>query len=171
MALINAVVTDRAREIWPKMFGSILSFSPVSYFRIGEGGWHDPGTGRVRRDPPDRTLLSLDLIADPARAIIDRRYFGFESFGYFQKSLTPSDLVFEGTSTLRIRCFLDFGEYNTKNAAGATLIYNVGGLGVSPEMWELAVFDAANNMLAYGTFPKQTKDVTKQIANEVRIVF
>lgn len=171
MALINAVVTDKAREMWPKMFGGIVPFAAAAYFRVGEGGWIDPGSGRTRRDPPDRTLTDLDLILDPARSVSSRRYFGFESFGYYQKALTPSDLVFEGTSTLRVRCFLDFGEYNTKNAAGATLVYNVGGLGVPPEIWELGVYDASNNMIAYGTFPKQTKDGTKQIENVVRVVF
>lgn len=170
MSVVNAVVSDKAREEWPKMFGGLVAFQPVTYFRIGEGGWEDLGLGRQRRNP-DKTYLNLDLALDPARAIIDRRYDGLESFGYFQKTLTAGDFVFEGPTTLRVRCFLDFGEYNTKGAAGTTLIYNVGGLGVVPEIWELGLFDAANNMVAYGTFPKEVKDVTKQIENVVRIVF
>jgi hypothetical protein len=152
------------------MFGGLTIFRQISYFRVGEGGWEDPGAGRQRRIP-DKTFTNLDLALDPGRAIPSRRYSGFESFGYFQKALTPSDFVYEGPTTLKVRCFLDFGEYNTKNAAGSTLIYNVGGLGVSPEIWELGLFDTANNMVAYGTFPKEVKDVTKQIENLVRIVF
>ena len=170
MSVVNAVVCDKARETWPQMFGGLTLFRPISYFRVGEGGWIDPGAGRERRIP-DRTFTNLDLALDPGRAIIDRRYDGLESFGYFQKALVPGDFVFEGPTTLKVRCFLDFGEYNTKNAAGTTLIYNVGGLGVSPEIWELGLFDTNNNMVAYGTFPKQIKDGTKQIENGVRIVF
>ena len=170
MALVNAVVTVKAREIWPKMFGSLEVFRPIAYFRIGEGGWEDLGAGRQRRNP-DSTFLNLDLALDPGRPLISQRYSGFESFGYFQKTLVPGDFVFEGPTTLRVRCFLDFGEYNTKNASGATVVYNAGSLTANPEMWELGLFDSANNMVAYGTFPKEVKDGTKQIENAVRIVF
>lgn len=171
MALVNAVITDKAREVFPKMLGNLLPFQPVAYFRYGEGGWVDPGGGRVRRDPPDRTFTDLDIILDVGRPNISKRYNVAENFGYFQKTLLPSDLVFEGPSTLRVRTFLDFGEYNTKNAVGATLIYNVGGPYLVPEIWEIGVYDANNNLLAYGTVPKETKDGTKQIENVVRLVF
>ena len=170
MSLVNAVVTDKAREEWPKQFGGLVPFQAISYFRVSEGGWENPGAGRQRRIP-DKSFLNMDLVLDPARPIISRRYFGFESFGYFQKALTPGDFVYEGPTTLKVRCLLDFNDYNTKNAVGTTLIYNVGGLGVSPEVWELGLFDANNSMVAYGTFPKEIKNVSKQIENSVRIVF
>lgn len=171
MALVNAVITTKAREVAPKMYGGIIPFSPVAYFRIGEGGWIDPGSGRTRRNPPDPALLDLDIIADAGRAGPDKRYNVGENAGYYQKTLTPADFVFEGPSTLRIRCFLDFGEYNVENAAGATLIYDVGGPYNPPEMWELGVYDAANNLIGYGTFPMQVKDGTKQIENIMRLVW
>lgn len=171
MALINSVVTDRAREVWPKMFGGLLTFRPISYFRVAEGGWNDPGSGRVRRDPPDRTFTDMDIVLDAGRAGPSKRYNVAENFGYFQKTLVASDFVFEGPTTLRVRCFLDFGEYNTKNAAGATLIYDVGGPYLSPEIWELGLYDSNNNLVAYGTIPKETKDGTKQIVNDCRIVW
>lgn len=170
MAVINGIVTTSAREAWPKMFGGLLPFSQIAYFRIGEGGWQDLGGGRERRTP-STAYTNLDLVLDPARALMDQRYSGAESFGYYQKALVGSDFVFESPTILKIRCFLDYGEYNTKGAAGASLVYNVGGLGVAPELWELGVFDSANNMVAYGTFPKQTKDGTKQLENVVRIAF
>jgi hypothetical protein len=164
-------MTNKAREVWPKMFGGLLPFQLVSYFRVGEGGWFDPGSGRIPRVPPDRTFTDLDIVLDAGRAGPSKRYDVAENFGYFQKTILPSDFVFEGPTTLRVRCFLDFGEYNTKNAAGATLIYNVGGPYVAPEIWELGLYDAGGNLLAYGTIPKETKDGTKQIENDVRIVF
>lgn len=170
MALINAIVTTVAREQAPKMYGSIIPFQPIAYFRIGEGGWIDPGTGRVRRDP-SATLTNLDLAMDPGRSNPNKRYSIGQNLGYFQKTLTGADFTFEGPSTLRIRCFLDYGEYNTKNAPGTTLVYNFGGTYTAPEIWEIGVFDAANNLIAYGTVPQQTKDGTKQIENVVRLVF
>lgn len=171
MAIINAVVTNIARQLWPQMFGNITPFQTVSYFRYGEGGWVDPGGGPVRRDPPDRTFTDLDLILDSGRAGPSKRYNNGTNLGYFQKALLPTDLVFEGPTTLRIRTFLDFGEYNTKNAPGATLIYNVGGPFTSPQIWEVGIYDTANNLIAYGTIPMETKDNTKQVENDVRIVF
>lgn len=164
MALVNAVVTDKAREVWPKMLGGLIPIQLVSFFRIGEGGWQTPGP--VRRDP-DRTFTDLDLILDPGRGV--PRYNTGTSYSYFQKSLLPGDIVFEGPTTLKVRCFLDFGDYNAKSSG--TVVYNYGSLSANPQMWELAVYDAASNMLAYGTFPQQTKDGTKQIQNDVRIVF
>lgn len=171
MALVNAVITDKARELAPKMYGSLLGFQPISYFRVGEGGWTDPGSGRVRRNPPDRTLTDLDIVLDAGRSAPDKRYNVGENLGYFQKALTPSDFVFEGPSVLRVRCFLDFGEYNTENAAGATLVYNVGGPYVAPEIWEIGLYDGGNNLVAYGTIPLQVKDGTKQIENLVRMIW
>jgi len=171
MAIINAVVTNLARAQWPQMFGGLTPFSQVSYFRYGEGGWVDPGSGAVRRDPPDRTFNDLDIIKDLGRSAPNKRYNVGVNLGYFQKALTPSDLVFEGPTTLRVRTFLDFGEYNNKNSIGATLIYDVGGPYTSPEIWEIGIYDAADNLVAYGTVPKETKDNTKQIENDVRIVF
>ncbi len=170
MAVINAVGTDKAREVFPKMLGGLSAFSVISYFRLGEGGWVNPGTGRERR-VPDRTFTNLDILADPGRAGIDKRYNVAENFGYFQKAFTAADFVFEGPSTLRCRCFLDFGDYNTKNAAGATLVYDVGGPYTSPEIWEIGLYNGAGDLLGYGTVPKQVKDGTKQIENLCRLVF
>ncbi len=170
MAVINAVVTDHAREVWVKMVGGLTAWSIASFFRIGEGGWQNPGTGRERRTP-DKTFTDLDIILDGARpAGPTKRYdVALESFGYFQKSFVSGDLTFESPTTLACRCLLDFGEYNTK--AAGTLIYNHGNTGLNPEIWELGVYDLAGNLLAYGTVEKETKDGTKQIENTVRIVF
>lgn len=170
MAVVNAVVTNLARQLAPQMWGNLITFEPIAYFKIGEGGWYDPGTGRVPRTP-DPTLTDLDIILDPARSIPSRRYYGFESFGYFQKTFVPGDLVFQGPTTLLMSCLLDYGDYNTKNAPGATLIYDVGGDGVSPTMWEMGAFDALGRMIMYGTFPVETKDISRQVENDGRIVF
>jgi hypothetical protein len=152
------------------MLGGLLTFQQIAYFRVGEGGWFFNGL-TMQREPrtPDPTLTDIDIKLDPARSVPTKRYNVGENFGYYQKALIGSDFFFEGPTTLRVSCLLDNPEYNLENAG--TLIYDVGGPYVSPEIWEIGLFDAANIMVAYGTFPKETKDASKQIENIVRIVF
>ena len=170
MPVIPAVVTNLARANWPQMLGGLITFQQISYFRVGEGGWFFNGL-TLQREPrtPDPTLTDIDIKLDPARPLLSKRYNVGENFGYYQKALLGSDFFFEGPTTLRVSCLLDNPEYNLENAG--TLIYDVGGPYVSPEIWEIGLFDAANIMVAYGTFPKETKDASKQIENIVRIVF
>jgi hypothetical protein len=152
------------------MLGGLLTFKQISYFKIAEGGWFFNGL-TLQREPrtPDPTLTDLDLILDAGRPMIDKRYNVAENFGYYQKSLVGSDFFFESPTTLRISCLLDNPEYNTENAG--TLVYDVGGPYVSPEVWEIGVFDQDNVMVLYGTFPKETKDASKQVENICRLVF
>jgi hypothetical protein len=183
MAIIPAKVTEDARKYWPQFFGGLLgnpstttlvgiSWNPIlKTFKVGEGGWIDPGPGRVRRDPPednlrrlDNSIQDIDAIVDPTRPLINQRYVAVDR-GNFEKALVGSDFLFETPTTLRIRCFLDFAEFNND------------GFGNDPEIWEIGVFSdhptvaGQKLMVAYGTFPKETKNITKQLENIVRIVF
>lgn len=171
MAVIPAVVTAQARERWPKMFGGLQAFKQIAFFRIGEGGWIFNGL-TMQREPrvPDPNLVDLDLISDQTRLPINKRYNVSETFGYFEKALVGSDFTFESPSTLKVSCFLTFTEYNAKNL-GTALVYDMGGPYAVPELWELGLFDQDGVMVAYGTFPKQEKDGTKQIENIVRVTF
>ena len=183
MAIIPGVVTDDARLYWPQILGGIFSPNVVTTvgssewdpriktFKVGEGGWIDPGSGAVPRTPdPGLRRLSapliqdIDAIVDPTRAVMDQRYPA-DSLGTFEKALIVADFTFEAPTTIRVRCLLDFAEFNDD------------GLGNDPEMFEIGIFtdhpvEAGEKlMIAYATFPKQLKDVTKQIENVVRIVF
>lgn len=170
MAVIPAVVTAQARERWPKMFGGLLPFKLITKFRIGEGGWIFNPLPAVREPRvPDPTLTYLDIIQDQIRLPLSKRYNVGENLGYFEKNLVPSDFSFESPTSLKVSCLLLNTEYNAKN--DGTLIYDVGGPYTSPEMWELALFDADDVMVAYGTFPKQTKTGANPIENIVRITF
>jgi len=157
MAEIIGVVTDVARALFPQQLQGTVGFNAVSYFKIGEGGWIDPGGGKVPRTP-DATLTDLDAIIDAGRVPSAQRYSA-DSRAVFQKAFVGSDLVYIAPTTLRCRCFLDFGEFNDD------------GFGNSPELWEIALYDAADNMLVYGTFPLQLKDITKQLEDFIRIIF
>lgn len=170
MAVLAAVPTDALRALWPKVFVGQAAFAEFAYFRIGEGGWIDPGGGKIRR-APDRTLVNLDLILDPGRAGPSQRYADGGTYGYFQKSFSPLDFTFESPSTLKIHCLVDFTEYNSKNALGATLIYDNGGGVASPDIWEIGAYDSLGTMLLYATFPKETKTPGNQILKDLRLVF
>jgi len=168
MAIIPAAVTSQARDEWPKMFGGLTAFNKIAKFRIGEGGWiYNPAI--LAREPriPDQNLTDLDIIQDQSRLLIDKRYNVGENLGYFEKNLILSDFSFT-PRTLEVSCVLLNVEYNTKNAG--TLIYDVGGPYTSPELWEIALLDDDDLMVAYGTFPKQIK-MGQFLENVVRITF
>jgi hypothetical protein len=215
MAVIPAAVTDEAREWWPRLIGlkagapgasTITPGDPpaqwdprIKFFKVGEGGWVNPGGGPEPRTPPESnlkwitstgypspaTFTDIDAAVDITRAAaaVTTRY-GSTSRATFSKSLSTSDIVFVSPSIIEIECLLDFGEFNDD------------GFSNSPEIWEIGIFSdhpefvnaspypqggpfPANPlnvgtpglMVAYGTFPMQTKDATKQILNVVRILF
>lgn len=183
MAIVAAVVTEDARKYWPQFFGGLLGdpatstsvgvqWDPrISHFMVGEGGWVDPGGGKVPRTP-DTTLRrlsapliqDLDAAIDPTRPGIDQRYPS-DSLATFSKVLGPGDMSFTGTSTLRIECLLDFADFNDDGFAN------------SPEIYEIGIFmdhptEAGESlMVAYGTFPVQVKDSGTQLLNIVNITF
>lgn len=170
MAVIPAVVTNKARELWPQMFGGLLPFEQVFKFRIGEGGWvYDPLLLTNVPRPPDPSFLDLDIALDLTRPPIDKRYNVGDSLGYFEKSLVLLDFLYEAPSTLKTSCLLTFVEYNAKD--DGVLVYDAGGPYGPPQIYEIGLFDQSNNMLAYGTFPLEVKTGANQIENVIRISF
>lgn len=190
MTVIPAVITEDCRKYWPQFFGRLMGvpsdttvpgtpptyFDPrVKFFKVGEGGWENPGSG-TRARTPDSTLRrlsspliqDLDCIVDTTRAAIDQRYPS-DSRAYFKKDLVDLDFTFEAPNILKIRCTLDYSEFNDD------------GFGNYPEIWEIGIFTdhpeesglASDEglMIAYGTFPLESKTPAKQIENYVRIVF
>lgn len=181
MPTITAVVTEDARKYWSQFFGLLLgspsvtttvgvSWNPsIKTFKVGEGGWIDPGSGRVRRTPEDNlrridnNIQDIDAIVDSTRAAPDQRYPSPDDRAFFEKSLVPSDFTYEAPSTLRVRCFLDFADFN------------IDGFGNFPEIWEIGLFSdhptaiGQKLMVAYGTFPMEIKDGASPVENVVRI--
>ena len=170
MAVIPAVVTEDAKVFLPQMLGGLVTFKVIVSFKVGEGGWIDPGTGKEPRDPEsdlrrlDNGLQDIDAIVDPTRAGVDQRYPS-DSRGSFEKSLVLSDMSFVSPNKLEIRCLLDLADFNDD------------GNGNNPEIWEIGVFTdhptvgGQKLMMAYGTFPQQVKTSGAPILNIVRIVF
>lgn len=174
MAEIPAVITEKAREIWPKERGGLLTFSPISYFRVGEGGWfYNTITLQNESRTPDATLTDLDIILDSSRAPASRRYDNGDVYSWFQKSFAPGDLTFVSPSILRCSCLLDTAEYNLQNAGTGFGYDPTGGSGpyATPKIWEIGIYNDAGDMVAYGTFPEEEKDGSKQIENIVRLIW
>ena len=134
-------------------------------------------------------LQDLDCVIDRQRALIDQRYPQAQR-GWFEKVLDPvNDLKWDPLSPtgIQVRCLLDFTEFNDNHSSGSP---------TSPNVCELALYSdhpkvacgsnaAVNNtiatydtlfpdnrlMIAYGTFPVEVKDSSKQIEHLVQIVF
>jgi hypothetical protein len=167
MTLYTAVVTSVGATKIPQYLGGLISpIDLISYFKVGEGGWVDPGSGRQPRTP-DPGLTDLDIIMDASRAAPDKRYNVGENAGYFQKALVLGDFSAPTPGILRVSCMLLNAEYNLET--DGTLIYDVGGPYGLPEIWEIGLFDQNDDMILYGTFSKETKDASKTIENVCRL--
>ena len=170
MAVIPAVVTDDARQFWPQMFGGLIPFKLISEFKVGEGGWIDPGGGPTPRTPVgslrrlDNGIQDIDAVVDPTRILANQRYAAAERAS-FTKALAASDFSFVSPTKVEVRCFLDLADFNDD------------GFGNSPNIYEIAVFSEHPTLvgqklkLAYGTFPLQVKTSGISILNVVRIIF
>jgi hypothetical protein len=183
MAVISAKPTVDARKYWPQLFGGLLgvpsvttvvgvSWNPtIRTFKVGEGGWTDPGGGRIRRNPVeddlrriDNNIQDLDAIVDATRPSPLQRY-PLADRATFEKTLTLSDFSFVSPATVQVRCFLDFAEFNDD------------GFGNDPEIWEIGLFSdhpvasGEKLMVAYGNFPMEVKNSGKPLENLVRIRF
>lgn len=76
-----------------------------------------------------------------------------------RKSFVGGDLVFEAAGRALATVFLGFLEGNDD------------GFGANPEFFEVGLFDASGNLLAYGTFPGETKTSAVQFNKAVRLIF
>jgi hypothetical protein len=150
--IVSAVVTDRWREKLARIYASnsgLGAFSAPSYFKIAEGGWVDPGSGK---EPVTPSPTLTDVTAGTG-------IYTSPSDFIFQKSLTGSDLIFTSPNRLEIRCIVATGEANDD------------GHGNPPEFFELGVFDASNNMLVYSTFPVEIKTNSKTLQHVIYVDF
>jgi len=144
----------------------------IRWFKVGEGGWINSSGGRIPRTPPEATLRQqapavlvqdLDIIVDQTRAS-GKRYTDTTHQSSYTKAFVSSDFIYDyAPHTLKLNCLLDFNEYNETTP----------GSGVPPNIWEIGIFTdhptiaRQKLMIAYGTFPMEIKDATKQIQHYV----
>lgn len=168
MPSLPAILTTVGAEKYAKYPAGLIPHVLFTHFRLGEGGWIATSAGRAPRTPI-RDLTSLDIIEDVGRPAGSRFYDVGENLGYFEKVFVPGDFSYVFPGILKISSVILTTEYNFKNVG--TLIYDVGGPYTSPEIWEIGLFDADDDMIIYGTFPRELKDATKQIENLVRLMY
>jgi len=141
----------------PNVSGSGSSF--LSEIQIGEF---------VRLDA-DLVWAQVSNIVDDNNLILTGGYTGVGGAGpgstigdalfVFQKTFVGTDLTFEGDGLCTAVAFLDFSEANDD------------GFGSNPEFFEVGFFDTASNMIAYGTFPGETKTIDIQFNKIGRVAF
>jgi len=155
--VVSAVVTDLWRQKLARIYAgnAVLGLFRVPLsFKIGEGGWTDPGGGK-EPIPPATSKTDIDPTTDG---------FPVGSQYVFTKDLSGADLTFTSPSRLEIRCFVAVSEANT------------GLLGEPPEFFEIGVFDdtIANSfgtMLVYSTFPIEIKTASKALEHIIFVDF
>lgn len=148
--VVSAVVTNVWRTKLAQIYAGAASFSLPLSFKIGEGGWTNPGGGQ-EPIPPSATLTDVTASGYPTGS----QYI-------FTKNLTGADLTFTSPTRLQIRCFVAQAEANDD------------GSGNAPEFFELGVFDAsggAGTMLVYSTFPIEIKTDSKSLEHLIYVDF
>lgn len=175
MASRVATMTTDVTIYLNQALGGLQNFNVIDLFKVGEGGWIDPGTGAVPRTPdpdlrnPVSLVQDIDSVVDPSRVAAQQRYAA-DQRANFSKSLVLSDFTVEAPGILRVRCFLDFGEFNDD------------GFGSSPEIWEVGLFSdhpqagislpgGTKLMVGYATIPKFTKNAGVQFDRDIRLIF
>ena len=148
--VVSAVVTDAWRTKLARIYAGLDSFSAPLSFRIGEGGWQDPGSGKEPLTP------------SPALTNVTATTFPAGSQYIFTKNLAGGDVTFTSPTRLEIRCFVGASEANDD------------GSGAAPELFELGVFDGAagaGTMLVYSTFPIEIKTASKALEHVIFVDF
>ena len=150
---VEAIVSDIFREKLARIYtddSGLGAFSIPFEFKIGEGGWIDPGGGKEPL-PPDATLT--DLTAGTGIYVAPSDFI-------FTKAFVPaSDFTFISSARAQLRCLILTSEANDD------------GHGNPPELFELGIFDASSNMLVYSTFPLEVKTPSKSLEHIIFIDF
>ena len=164
--VITAVLTTVGREAISKSFGGPsggFSWSFGKYFKIGTAA-HTEVSGQDQPLPPSVAYTDVQSVTS--------------GVFYYRKTFQAADILFVNPATMQFRCFLDLAEGNGNaglepdTGAGVDGPKNSATLGGNPPVFfELGIFDTQNVMAAYGTFPGETKLVTKTLNHLVSINF
>ena len=113
---------------------------------------------------PDFTQIDLS-----ATNLSQADLSGTDLEGADLKGASLTDVTFIAPSTIEVECLLDFSDFNDDGFGNAPEIYEIGIFSDHPV--ESGLASDQGLMVAYGTFPVEVKDNTKQILNVVRIIF
>ncbi len=162
----QAVITNDGHDALAKSFGGPsggFQWSFGQYFKLGTGGFIIV-SGCMQPANPDPTLH--DIVASTSGLF------------WYRKSFTPSDFLFISPGGIQVRCFLDTPQGNGNAGLEPDTPNNVDGpknsaqlAGNAPTYLEVGIFDLQDVMVAYGTFPGETKLSTKTLNHLVLLTF
>ncbi len=165
MALvISALLTTAGRAALAKSFGGPtggFSWSYGQFFKIGVAA-HTEVSGVDEPLPPSAAYTDIQSVAS--------------GVFWYRKTFQAADILFVSAATIQFKCFLDLTEANGNPLNEPDTGASVDGpknsvTGVTPVLYELGIFDPQNQMVAYGTFPGETKLSTKTLNHLVNINF
>lgn len=167
MALvISALLTTAGREALAKSFGGPtggFSWSYGQFFKIGTAA-HTEVSGVDHPLPPSAAYTDVQSVAS--------------GVFWYRKTFQPADILFVSAATIQFKCFLDLNDANGNPGLEPDTGTSVDGpklsatvSGSAPTFFELGIFDPQDKMVAYGTFPGETKLITKTLNHLVNINF
>lgn len=163
---IQALMTNGGREALAKSFGGpsgSFNYSYGKYFKIGTAAWQ---MGVYGKEPQNPNASYTDTQS------------GVSGVFWYRKTFQSADILFISPFTIQFRCFLDLNDANgnamlepdtSSTSDGPKESASLGGN--PPEFFELGLFDNNDVMVAYGTFPGETKLNTKTLNHLVNINF
>lgn len=164
--IVQAEITNAGHTALAKSFGGPsggFSYSYGNYFKIGVDGYIIV-SGQKYPMTPDPTLT--DIISSTSGDF------------WYRSTFSGSNLLFISPSTIQFQCFLNLTMANGNPVDEPDTASNVDGpknsstlSGAAPEFFEVGLFDENNNMVAYGTFPQETKTNAKTLNHLVALVF
>lgn len=164
--VIQALLTNVGRAALAKSFGGpsgSFQWSYGKYFKIGTA-MHTLVSGQEQPFPPDATFTDVQSVTS--------------GVFWYRHTYQSADILFINPTTIQFRCFLDLNQANGDTGVepdtGATIDgpKNSSSLGGNPPIFfELGIFDPQDVLVAYGTFPGETKLNTKTLNHLVNINF
>ena len=163
---IQAVMTIGGRQALAQSFGGPSGgfvYSYGKYFKIGTAGYQSSVQGNVPQNP-NAALGDIQSVVSG-------------SF-YYRETFQPADILFISPFTIQFRCILNTTyangnpNYEPDTAANVDGPKNSSALsGNAPIFFEIGLYDDNDVMVAYGTFPGETKLNTKILNHLVNVNF
>jgi hypothetical protein len=164
--VIQALLTNSGRAALAESFGGPTGGFLASYgkyFKIGTA-MHTLVSGQEQPLPPQASFTDVQSVVS--------------GVFYYQLHYQAADILFINPTTIQFRCFLDLLYANGNPGLEPDTSPGVDGPknstslgGNSPIFFELGIFDPQDVLVAYGTFPGETKLNTKTLNHLVNINF
>lgn len=174
--VVSATMTTAGRTALAQSFGgplggpyapSVVSGSALysygQHFKIGTSGF--------------QVVSSQQWPVTPDPALTDLQSVSGGTF-YYRSTFTSSDLLFISSFTMQFKCFLDLAFANGNSGIEPDVSGTTDGprnsawlSGGAPLFFEIGLFDNNHVMIAYGTFPGETKLNSKTLNHLVSVNF